>query len=260
MKETTEETAKATMKSKHALMERAGMERQKGEEMNRIFWAGDSTVQTNDYTTYPQNGIGQVFPCFLKEEYTVENHAKNGRSTKSFMDEGRLAVIDERIGEGDFLFIQFGHNDEKNEDPTRYTEPFGSYKDNLKTYIQVARNHKAHPVLITPLARRCFVEEHKLGPGAHGDYVAGMKQVAEECNVPLVDLYTMSRAALEEAGEMESRKWHMFFDAGVYEQHPEESRDNTHLRYEGAIKYASLIAKGLKELGGIYGEILLEGI
>ena len=87
-------------------------------EMNRIFWAADSTVQTNDYTTYPQTGIGQVFPLFVKPEYQVSNHAKNGRSTKSFMDEGRLKAIEEKIGAGDFLFIQFGHNDEKKEDPT----------------------------------------------------------------------------------------------------------------------------------------------
>ena len=81
--------------------------------MNKIFWAADSTVQTNDYTTYPQTGIGQVFPLFVKPEYQVCNHAKNGRSTKSFMDEGRLKAIEEKIGAGDFLFIQFGHNDEK---------------------------------------------------------------------------------------------------------------------------------------------------
>lgn len=228
--------------------------------MNRIYWAGDSTVQTNDYTTYPQNGIGQVFPFFLKEGYTVENHAKNGRSTKSFMDEGRLAVIEERIGEGDFLFIQFGHNDEKSNDPARYTEPFGSFQDNLRTYISVARNHGAYPVLITPLERRCYVEEHRLGPGEHGDYVKGMKQVAAECDVPLVDLNAMSRDALEEAGETASRKWHMYFEAGTYPQHPDESHDNTHLRYEGAVKYSSLIAKGLKEIGGIYGGMVLDGI
>lgn len=228
--------------------------------MNIIYWAGDSTVQTNDYRTYPQNGIGQIFPIFLKEAYRVENHAKNGRSTKSFMDEGRLAAIEEKIGEGDFLFIQFGHNDEKNEDPARYTTPFGTFKENLKTYIGVARDHGAYPVLITPLERRCFVEEHKLGPGAHGDYVTGMKQAAQECDVPLVDLYTMSRQALEEAGETESRRWHMYFDADVYPEHPQESRDNTHLRYEGAVRYGFLIAKGLKELGGIYAELILDEI
>lgn len=228
--------------------------------MNTIFWAGDSTVQTNDYTTYPQNGIGQQFPIFLKEGYRVENHAKNGRSTKSFMDEGRLAAIEERIGEGDFLFIQFGHNDEKDQDPTRFTTPHGTYKENLKTFIKVAKNHGAYPVLITPLARRCYESEFKLGPGLHGEYVAGMKEVAAECDVPLVDLWSMSRAALEEVGEAESRKWHMFFEAGVYPEHPEKSEDNTHLRYEGAIKYGSLIARGLKRLGGRYAEMVLDGI
>lgn len=85
--------------------------------MNKIFWAADSTVQTNDFTTYPQTGIGQVFPLFVKNEYQIVNHAKNGRSTKSFMDEGRLKAIEEKIGAGDFLFIQFGHNDEKKRIP-----------------------------------------------------------------------------------------------------------------------------------------------
>lgn len=226
--------------------------------MNKIFWAGDSTVQTNDYTTYPQTGIGQVFSLFIKEEYQVCNHAKNGRSTKSFMDEGRLQAIEEQIGAGDFLFIQFGHNDEKKEDPTRYTEPFSSFMDNLETYIKVAREHSAYPVLITPLERRCFRDEKHLGLGAHSDYVAAMKQTAEKCDVPLVDLYSMSRMELKKAGEKESRKWYMYFPEGSYQNRPAESKDNTHLRYEGAVNFASLIAKGLQEIGGIYGNILLE--
>ena len=117
-------------------------------EMNKIFWAADSTVQTNDFTKYPQTGIGQVFPLFVKNEYQIVNHAKNGRSTKSFMDEGRLKAIEEQIGAGDFLFIQFGHNDEKKEDPTRFTEPFSTYMENLETFIRVARDHSAYPVLI----------------------------------------------------------------------------------------------------------------
>lgn len=148
--------------------------------MNKIFWAADSTVQTNDFTTYPQTGIGQVFPLFVKNEYQIVNHAKNGRSTKSFMDEGRLKAIEEKIGAGDFLFIQFGHNDEKKEDPTRYTEPFSTYMENLETFIRVARDHSAYPVLITPLERRCFMDEKHLGIGAHSDYVAAMKQTAEK--------------------------------------------------------------------------------
>lgn len=226
--------------------------------MKKIFWAADSTVQTNDYTTYPQTGIGQVFSLFIKDEYQVENHAKNGRSTKSFMDEGRLQAIEEKIGEGDFLFIQFGHNDEKKKDPTRYTEPFSSYMENLETYIKVARDHGAYPMLITPLERRCFMDDKHLGNGEHSEYVAAMKQTAEKCNVPLVDLYSMSRVELKKAGEEQSRRWYMYFPAGVYANYMDGSLDNTHLRHEGAVMFASLIAKGVQELGGIYADMLLE--
>lgn len=223
--------------------------------MHTIFWAGDSTIQTNDYSTYPQTGIGQVFSLFIKEEYHVENYAQNGRSTKSFIDEGRLRKIEEQIGEGDFLFIQFGHNDEKEEDPARYTEPFSSFIENLEHFIRVARDHRAFPVLITPLERRLFDENGCLKPSQHEDYVAGMKLTAERCQVPLVDLYQMSREILTQAGERESRKWYMYFPEGAYAEHPQESRDNTHLRYEGAVIYGSMIARSLREMGGIYEEI-----
>lgn len=226
--------------------------------MNTIFWAGDSTVQTNDYSTYPQTGIGQVFSLFINKDYRVENHGKNGRSTKSFIDEGRLREIEERIGERDFLFIQFGHNDEKSEDPSRYTEPFSGFVRNLERFIQVARERGACPVLITPLERRRFDGDGILEPSLHEDYVTAMKQTAEKSGVPLIDLWGMSREALEQAGEQESRKWYMFFPEGAYREHPQESRDNTHLRYEGAVLYGSLIARGLRELGGVYGEMLAD--
>ncbi|MBO5165811.1 MAG: rhamnogalacturonan acetylesterase [Lachnospiraceae bacterium] len=226
--------------------------------MNRIYWAGDSTVQTNTITTYPQTGIGQVMSLYLKEGITVCNHAKNGRSTKSFLDEGRLEAIDAAITEGDYLFIQFGHNDEKNEDPTRYTEPFSTYMENLKIFIDTARRHGAKPVLITPLERRCFVEEKHLGIGAHSDYVAAMKQIAAQQNVPLVDLYSYSRAELKKAGPEDSVKWFMHLAPGEYASCPEGKVDNTHLKYEGAVTFAGLIAKGLYELGGEYRELLLE--
>lgn len=223
----------------------------------RIFWAGDSTVQTNDITTYPQTGIGQVFSLYTRENVQILNHAKNGRSTKSFMDEGRLEAIDGQIGAGDFLFIQFGHNDEKSEDPTRYTEPFSTFMVNLERFIDVAEKHSAHPVLITPLERRCFVDGKHLGMGAHSDYVAAMKQTAEKNRVPLVDLYSMSRGELKKAGEQDSRRWYMYFQAGLYPNYPGGKEDNTHLRHEGAVLYAGLIARGLYEIGGLYRELLL---
>lgn len=227
--------------------------------MKRIFWASDSTVETAYYDSFPRQGIGQVFYLFAKPEYVIENHAISGRSSKSFIDEGRLKTIDEKMKEGDFLFIQFGHNDEK-EYYFGYTEPWTTFVEYLEMYIEAARNRGAHPVLITPVERRCFDEHGILGSGEHGDYVKGMKLAAEINNVPLVDLYTMSRVALEKAGEVKSREWYMYFQAGIYEKRPEECRDNTHFRFDGAVIYASMIAEGLKKLGGIYADIIREDL
>ena len=139
----------------------------------KIFYAGDSTCAHNDITTYPQAGLGQGLELYVKKEIKIHNHAMNGRSTKSFIDEGRLAVIEQEMSEGDFLLIQFGHNDEKEFDKARYTTPFGTYKEYLKIYIDAARKAGAIPVLITPLERRCFVDPWTLGTGAHGEYVPG---------------------------------------------------------------------------------------
>lgn len=228
--------------------------------MSTIYWAGDSTVQNNNITTYPQTGIGQVFYLFVKPEVKIENHAKNGRSTKSFIDESRLPAIYDRITEGDFLFIQFGHNDEKIQDPARYTEPFSDYMINLEKFVNVARNKKAYPVFITPLERRCFDAEGILGPGEHLSYVEAMKQASKNLSVPLIDLYSMSRKKLIEAGAEQSKNWYMHLPEGKYPSHPEGLTDNTHLKYEGAVVYAGCVAKGLKELGGIYSELLVDGI
>lgn len=229
-----------------------------GERMNKIFWAGDSTVQTNDISTYPQTGIGQVFSLYIKPEFTVCNHAKNGRSTKSFMDEGRLEEIDRHIGRDDFLFIQFGHNDEKVQDPARYTVPGSTFDDNLRTFIDVARKHGAFPVLITPLERRCFDENGVLGPGAHGDYAAAIKEVAVAEQVPLIDLHAMSRKTMADAGAEKTREWFMNIAPNTYASCPQGKQDNTHLQYPGAVTFAGLIAEGLKACGGIYAELLID--
>ncbi len=225
-----------------------------------IYWAGDSTVQYNSILTYPQTGIGQVFHLFVRPEVRIENHAKNGRSTKSFLDEGRFSVICDRIEEGDFLFIQFGHNDEKKQDPARYTEPAVSFTANLERFVAAARERKAFPVLITPVERRCFGGDGRLQEGEHGDYVAAMKQAAKRWKVPLIDLCAMSRDKLVEAGNEKTKEWYMHLPAGQYVSHPEGLTDNTHLKYEGAVTYAGCIARGLKELGGIYEALLLDGL
>lgn len=224
----------------------------------RIYYAGDSTVAQNTIFSYPQSGIGQALPLYLKREHIVQNHAVNGRSTKSFIDQSRLAAIDKDLREGDFLFIQFGHNDEKIEDPARYSAPYSDYQLNLEKFIKVARNHKAHPLLITSLYRRQFDENGTLKEGSHGDYPDAMKQLGERLKVPVIDLCELSRRLLIETGDENSKKWFMNFPAGLYDNYPEGKTDNTHLRYEGAIRFAGIIAEELKKLGGIYAELLLD--
>ena len=121
--------------------------------MTTIFWAGDSTVKQNGISTYPQTGIGQVFDRYTRPfQVLIDNCAENGRSTKSFIDEGRLDAIDRHIREGDFLFIQFGHNDEKAEDPSRYADPDGAFRDNLALFVETARRHGATQNIFARLA------------------------------------------------------------------------------------------------------------
>lgn len=226
--------------------------------MTTIYWAGDSTVAFNSILTYPQTGIGQQMYLFLKPGVQVANHAINGRSTKSFLDEGRLDCIAALLGKGDFLFIQFGHNDEKVEDPNRYTTPFGTYKENLNKYIDCALEKKAFPVLISPIERRCFEDNRKLGAGKHGAYVEAMYQVAEDRGIPCIHLYERSRELLDRLGPESASKLHISVPAGIYPNFPEGKDDATHLCPQGAVCYASYIADGLKALGGVYEELVLE--
>lgn len=227
----------------------------------KIFYAGDSTCARYSILKFPKTGIGQELELYVKPEIIIDNHAVSGRSSKSFIDEGRLQVIEEQIAKGDFLLIQFGHNDEKEWDEKRYTSPYGTYKEYLKKYIQVAINAGAVPVLITPVSRRCFLDAWKLvGETMLGNYAAAMREVAEEEQVALVDLYSKSRAKIEEAGAVETTKWFMHLAKGEYPSHPEGLVDDTHLKPEGARVFAGLVAEGLKELGGSYAELLVEGL
>jgi len=223
----------------------------------KIFWAGDSTVKQNYFMSFPQTGIGQAYGLYLKRSVKIENFAENGRSTKSFIDEGRLEYIDREIGKGDFLYIQFGHNDEK-PDAERHTESFGSYQDNLRKFVAVARKHEAFPLFITPLYRRLFQEDQKtLKDKTHLDYPDAMIALAEELQVPVIDLCTLSKAKIEEAGYETSKKWFVHVPAGVYPNFPEGKEDNTHLQYEGAYVFAGIIAEEIRKIGGVYADILV---
>lgn len=225
--------------------------------MASLYWAGDSTVAFNSRKTYPQTGIGQVFSLFTQPEIMVKNNAINGRSTKSFIDEGRLDQIDTAIQPGDFLFIQFGHNDEKERDPLRFTEAATSFKQYLSLYLDVAEAHHAFPLLITPLERMIFEENH-LVPSAHLPYVQAMREVAEERAVALVDLFARSRKAIDTMGEEKSCELFMHIKPHQYENYPLGKDDNTHLQQRGAVYFASLLAEEIAKLPFPYTTLLLE--
>lgn len=212
--------------------------------MNAIYYIGDSTVQFNKIDTYPQTGMSQVLSLFTAEGVTVYPYGKNGRSTKSFLEEGRFEPVRKALSSGDFLLIQFGHNDEKHQDPTRYTKPFGEYQENLRYFIEEARRKGAYPVLITPIARRLFAENGTFLPGSHGDYPEAVRRLGARENVPVIDLTSLSEAYLAEIGDEASKPLFVW------------PVDNTHLKVEGAVKMVSLLCEQLWLFGKPYSDLL----
>lgn len=162
---------------------------------------------------------------FLSDGVLIRNEAASGRSSKSFIEEGRLERIMTQIRSGDYLFVQFGHNDQKPDD--RYTEPFTTYKQHLRRYIDDARLKKANPVLITPVQRRSFESDGRF-KNTHGDYPDAMIQLAEELRVPLIDLASKSRQLLESLGPEASKKLFLWLEPGEHPNYPDGARDDTH--------------------------------
>lgn len=211
--------------------------------MNNIFYIGDSTVQFNKIDTYPQTGMSQVLELFTAPGVQVYPLGKNGRSTKSFLNEGRFEAVRKQIGEGDFLFIQFGHNDEK-DDPARHTDPYGSFQENLNYFIQETRNAGAYPVLITPIARRLFDSKGQFQPGSHGEYSNAIRVLGAREGVPVADLTAMTEAYLAELGDEDSKPLFVW------------PVDNTHLKHEGAVRMAELLCRELERFGPPYSVLL----
>jgi lysophospholipase L1-like esterase len=185
-----------------------------------------------------------ALPFYLAERIAVSNHARNGRSTKSFIDEGRLKSIAEVIRPGDVLITQFAHNDEKVEDPARGTEPWTTFQEHLATYVDVARAAGALPVLVTSAERRRFDDDGN-ALETHGDYPAAMRDVAARSGVPLVDVQAATRALWQELGPDETKKYFLWTDDG--------RQDDTHFQPPGAAAVALLVARGLVEADVLSG-------
>ncbi len=223
----------------------------------RILCLGDSIMQYNDYSTFPQTGWVQEFSRFFPSDTQWLDFARNGRSTKSFIDEGRFCVVMEEAQEGDFALIQFGHNDEKISDPSRYAsaEKGGAYRKNLAYLVRTLRERGVLPILLSPMCRR-MIENGKI-VDSHKEYALAMKETAAEENVPFIDMNALTIGLLESVGEKKSVDFYMNFPPNTYSNYPEGKQDNSHLRPEGAFEFSKIAANEIKKISGSFPEYKL---
>lgn len=212
-----------------------------------LFIAGDSTAALKGASEKPMTGWGEYLQSYFGTLIQVDNRAINGRSTKSFIAEGRLDAIKKDFQAGDFLFIQFGHNDEKKEDPSRYTDPETDYRFNLIHFIESARQLGGIPVLLTSVSRRRFTPDGQLDPLAVGPYPAVMRQVAEETQTALLDIFTASQQLYLSLGEEESKILFMHLTEQEHPNYPNGLTDDTHFSKEGARQIAKLVIQAITQ-------------
>ncbi|TWF39807.1 DNA sulfur modification protein DndE [Chitinophaga polysaccharea] len=205
-----------------------------------VFLVGDSTMADKPLEDNPERGWGQLFPQLLVPGVQVKNYAMNGRSTKSFITEHRWDSVLAQLKAGDWVMIQFGHNDAKISDTTRYAAPQGAYKTNLERFVNETRSRGAYPVLITPVVRRQFIKG--VLQDTHGEYPAVVRAVAAAMQVPLIDLQQSSEALLKKEGEAATEKMFRNIPAGHYRILSQGVTDNTHFTAYGAAKIAALVA------------------
>jgi lysophospholipase L1-like esterase len=211
-----------------------------------IYMIGDSTMSEYDSTKYPLTGWGMKLPLFFNENVKIHNFAKSGKSSKSFRDLGYWKTVYDSLKKGDYLIIQFGHNDEKDFDTTRYTIAGGTFNENLKRFISKAGSKGAIPILVTPTRRRKFDKDGNL-LNTHGKYPDAVRTVAKETNVPLVDLTKLTKGLLESYGVEKSKKLYCWVKPGEYPAYPDGKKDNTHFSPLGATEISELFVQELKK-------------
>ena len=212
----------------------------------KVFIAGDSTAANKEVKAYPETGWGMPFAYFFDSTVVVDNRAKNGRSTRTFISEGLWQKLIDDVHEGDYVLIQFGHNDEVKEKTDRYT-PADEYKANLARFINETRAKKAYPVLLTPVSRRQF-DSTGLVKETHPVYAALVREVAKQLNVPLIDHDEKSKELLQKFGPEQSKLLFMQLEPGEHPNYPDGRNDNTHFNELGARKMAQLVLNGIRDL------------
>lgn len=236
-----------------------------------VFMIGDSTMADKPLDKENQErGWGQMLPMFFEGAIKVDNHAVNGRSSKSFINEGRWEAVKEKIRPGDYVIIQFGHNDEKPKED-RHTDPGTTFDANLKKFVTEAREKGATPVLMNSIVRRNFpangiaaaqtddrqktwkkgLEGYPMEGDTlvdtHGAYLDSPRNVAKELDVAFVDMNKLTHELVQGLGTESSKSLYMWMPVGVYEFAPNGRIDNTHLNVFGGIVVSRLAVNGLAE-------------
>ncbi|MDF9840611.1 MULTISPECIES: rhamnogalacturonan acetylesterase [unclassified Paenibacillus] len=215
--------------------------------MPTLYIAGDSTAALKGAEAKPMAGWGEYLQAHFGPEVIIDNRAINGRSTKSFLEQGRLADIEKDFQPGDYLLIQFGHNDGKHDDPLRFTDPDTEYRHNLRLYIESARSRGGSPVLLTSVSRRLFTADGEPDPLALGAYPAAMRAVAEETETPLLDIFAASQQLYRKLGIQGSQHLLMHLPPGQHPNYPDGITDDTHFSSEGAKRIAALVAVAIRQ-------------
>lgn len=218
------------------------VEIEKVENVPVIYIAGDSTVC--DQTKEPWCAWGQMLPRFFQSDIVVANHAESGESLKAFRGEKRAEKILDTLRAGDYLFIQFGHNDQK--PGGAHADALTTYEDLLRQAISVCRSRGVTPVLVTPMNRRTFDEHGKI-TNSLGDYPEAVRQVAKQENVTLIDLNAMSKVLYETIGVEGTKKVFVHFPANTFPDQDKELKDETHFTNYGAYELARCVVEGIKE-------------
>jgi len=210
-----------------------------------VWLIGDSTMSKKEVKAYPETGWGMPFVYFFDSTVTVDNRAQNGRSTRTFMAENRWQPVVDAMQEGDYVFVQFGHNDEVKTKKSYTTE--AEFKTNLLKYINDTRSKKGNPILLTPVARRQF---DSLGHvvGTHDVYAQIVRDVAKETNVPLIDLDKKGQELLQQFGVDKSKLLFNQLTAGEHPNYPNGKEDNTHFSELGARLIAEIVLKEVRAL------------
>lgn len=216
---------------------------EKVENVPTIFLCGNSTVVDQDYE--PWASWGQIIPRFFNDKICFANYAESGESANTFIAAGRLKKALSQMKKGDYIFMEFGHNDQKQKGPGKGA--YYSYMTSLKTFIDEARARGAHPVLVTPTQRRSFGPDGKI-KDTHEDYPEAMRWLAAKENIPLIDLNEMTRTFYEAMGVEESKKAFVHYPAGTYPNQTKDFADNTHFNPYGAYEIAKCIIEGMKKL------------